>query len=189
MSSREAQALVVIDEELVKGLARGDQTAFAELFDRHSGTVYRYAWGLAESRDEVPDIVQETFLVLWRRRKEVQLAERTVLPWLLLCCRNTAYNLNRARRRSQTAELTEPSPGTLAWHRRAEQERAIEELTWVREEIAGLPATERQLCELCLVEGRSYEDAAATLGISQSTARKRIERARRKLRAAKQTNL
>jgi RNA polymerase sigma-70 factor (ECF subfamily) len=183
------EALVTADEDTLRRLARGDQAAFAELFDRYSGTVYRYAWGLAEARDEVPDIVQETFLVLWRRRKDVRLAERTILPWLLLCCRNTAYNLNRVRRRSNTVELTEPTPGTPAWHRRAEQERAVEELTWVREEIAALSDAKRRLCDLCLIQGRGYDEAAAALSISEPTARKRIERVRRKLRTAKETTL
>ncbi|MCO1339826.1 hypothetical protein BJH93_13130 [Kocuria polaris] len=177
------------DEDAFTRLVRGSDAAFAELFDRHSGTVYRYAWGLAESRDEVADIVQETFLVLWRRRKEISLAGRSLLPWLLLCCRNTAYNHNRARRRSSAGELTEPKPGTPAWHRRVEQQQAAEELTWVREEIANLPDAERSLCELCLIEGLSYDEASSALGISQPAARKRIQRARRKLRAAKTANL
>ncbi|RZU62872.1 RNA polymerase sigma factor [Zhihengliuella halotolerans] len=177
------------DEEAFRRMVRGSEAAFAELFDRHSGAVYRYSWGLAESRDEVADIVQETFLVLWRRRKEIRLAGHSVLPWLLVCCRNTAYNHNRARRRSPAGELTEPKPGTHAWHRRVEQEQAVEELAWVREEIAALPDTERRLCDLCLIEGLSYDEAASALGISPSAARKRIQRARGKLRAAKTANL
>ncbi|WP_344884543.1 RNA polymerase sigma factor [Zhihengliuella alba] len=176
------------DEEEFERLTRGDEAAFAALFDRHSGTVYRYAWGLAESRDEVADIVQETFLVLWRRRQHIRLAGRSVLPWLLLCCRNTAYNQNRTHRRSTGDELTEPKPGTRAWHRRVEQERAAEELQWVLEEIAGLPEAERRLCDLCLIEGFDYDEAAAALDISQAAARKRIQRARGKLRAAKTAN-
>lgn len=184
MNSRDTKTLVTADDDLVVRLARGDDAAFSALFDKYSATVYRYAWGLADGRDEVPDIVQETFLLLWRRRKDVRLAERTVLPWLLLCCRNTAYNLNRSRRRSDAQELIEPSPGSRAWHRRAEHDRAVEELAWILEEIAALPETERKLCELCLIEGHGYDEAATALGISQSAARKRIERARRKLRTS-----
>ncbi|MET4059088.1 RNA polymerase sigma factor (sigma-70 family) [Arthrobacter sp. UYP6] len=189
MSSRVEKPLVSADDQLAVNLAQGSEAAFAALFDKYSGTVYRYAWGLADARHEVPDIVQETFLLLWRRRKDVRLAERTVLPWLLLCCRNTAYNLNRAQRRSVPTELTDPLPGSPAWNQRADHTRAAEELAWILEEISALPDIERKLCELCLIEGRSYDEAAATLGISQPAARKRIERARRKLRAARTTNL
>ncbi|GAB3539073.1 hypothetical protein GCM10027403_26810 [Arthrobacter tecti] len=74
MKSRETQVLMATDEELVKRLDRGDQAAFAELLDRHSGTVYRYAWGLAEARDEVPEIVQET-------KRSARLSEDTATLW------------------------------------------------------------------------------------------------------------
>ena len=167
MSSRVTKPLVSTDEQLAVSLAYGDEAAFVALFDKYSGTVYRYAWGLADARHEVPDIVQETFRLLWRRRKDVRLAEHTVLLWLLLCCRNAAYNLNRVQRRSVPAELTDPPPGSPAWSQCADHTRAVEELAWILEEIAAHPDTERQLCELCLVEGRSYDEAAAILGISQ----------------------
>lgn len=189
MNTRDTKTSVTVDEDLVIRLIRGDAAAFSALFDKYSTTVYRYAWGLAASRDEVPDIVQETFLLLWRRRKDVRMAEQSVLPWLLLCCRNTAYNANRSGRRAASDELTDPSPGSFAWHRRAEHDRAVEELAWILEEIAALPEVDRKLCELCLVEGRSYDEAATSLGISPPTARKRIQRARRKLRASTATDL
>jgi RNA polymerase sigma factor (sigma-70 family) len=189
VNTRDTKTLVTTDEDLVSGLVRGDDRAFSALFDKYSTTVYRYAWGLADSRNEVPDIVQETFLLLWRRRKDVRMAEQSVLPWLLLCCRNTAYNLNRTRRRTDADQLADPSPGSSAWHRRADHDRAVEELAWILEEIAALPEVDRKLCELCLIEGRSYDEAAASLGISQPAARKRIERARRKLHASTATDL
>ena len=188
MSPRDTKSSVTADNHLATSLALGDEAAFAALFDKYSATIYRYAWGLADARDEVPDIVQETFLLLWRRRKDVRLAESTMLPWLLICCRNTAYNLNRTRRRSEPVELIEPPLGSPARSLREEHDRAVEELAWILEEIAALPDAERRLCELCLLEGRSYDEAAAVLGISQPAVRKRIERTRRKLRASKNAN-
>ncbi len=173
------------DTALVDGMSKGSETAFAILFDRHSGPVYRFAWGLADGREDVNDIVQETFLVTWKRRKDIRVVGDSALPWLLTTCRNTAYNLNRARRRSAADELSDPAPGTAAWYRQSEHERASEELRWVRGEIARLPDSDRRLCELCLIEGQTYAEAAAALGLKPATARKRIERARTKLHAAR----
>lgn len=45
--------------------------------------------------------------------------------------------------------------------------------------------SDRRLCELCLIEGHTYAAAAAALGLQPATARKRIERTRTKLNAAR----
>ncbi|ROQ39692.1 RNA polymerase sigma-70 factor (ECF subfamily) [Frondihabitans sp. PhB188] len=171
------------EHELVRLAQRGDEQAFATLFDRHSRTVYRYAWGLADVRSDADDLVQETFLVAWRRRATIRIVDSSVVPWLLTTCRNVSLNLNRQRRRLRTDELAEASVGDPTWHRRIDQEAAAEELTWVRDEIAALSEVDRRLCQLCLIEGRSYEDASMLLGLTAASARKRIQRTRSRLRA------
>ena len=64
------------DEALVAMVARGDDDAFAELYDRYD----RLAYGLCRRilRDETlaQDAVQDAFLTIWRSRREVQLGAR-----------------------------------------------------------------------------------------------------------------
>lgn len=188
MKRRQPPGVRSTDDELVAGVAAGSRDAFRVLFDRHSRSVLRYAWGLAENRSDIDDLVQETFLVAWRRRTAIRLVGDSALPWLLTTCRNAGRNLNRTRIRVDARSLDDEPIDSPAWHRRRDQERAEEEIRWVVAEIAALPELDRRLCELCLLEGRSYDEAAALLDVTPASARKRIQRTRQRLRTARTTD-
>lgn len=178
------------DTELVARLSRGDKPAFSELMSRHGPAVYRYAWALADESGQVDDLMQDTFLVLWKRRRAVSLVGESLLPWLLTTCRFTAFNSNRSSRLRLTVPLdvgdrSDPA-GSLS--ESPALARASEELAWVRDEIAALSPLDRQLVERCLIQGESYTEAAAALGISAAAARKRIQRTRSRLAAARSDN-
>lgn len=184
MNEPEAGPLVRSDAALLAAVARGDQSAFAELFDRHSVAVLRYAWAVLDDRGSVDDTVQEVFLTAWRRRRQLPDAE-SLLPWLLVTCRNVAMNANRRVRRTATVELSDASPLAYAQRRRSDHDDALEQLAWVGSELAALSELERRLCELCLIEGVPYEAAAAEVGLTAAAARKRVQRVRGRLRAAR----
>ena len=167
-------------------LNRGDKAAFSELMTRHGPAVYRFAWALADEAHQADDLLQETFLVMWKRRHKIVLASESMLPWLLTTCRFTAYNSNRNSRARRTLPLdaAENAASTGA------PTSAIDELNWVREEIGALGPIDRQLIERCLLEGESYAAAAAAaaLGMTPAAARKRIQCTRIHLDAARIEN-
>jgi len=180
------------DRDLAQQLAQGAQAAFAELFERHSSAVFRYAWALVDRRGDEDDVVQDTFLVAWRRRRELPaaLAEpaaepASLLPWLLTVCRYTALNQNRRRRRDRADELTDASPVGAVQAQASARDEARDTLAWVRDELARLSPVERRLCELTLVEGQGYDAAARELGMTAAAARKRVQRLRERLRATR----
>ena len=170
------------DTELITSIGRGDAEAYTEMLDRHSRAVFRYAWGLADQRSDVDDIVQETFLVAWRRRKDIRIVGSSALPWLLTSARNIAMNTNRQRRSHRIDEIDEHTGASDAWYRQVEHDEAAQQLRWVQNEIAALDSPDRELCELCLLQDRTYDEAAAVLGLSPVNSRKRIQRSRARLR-------
>jgi len=181
------------DRDLAQQLAHGSQAAFAELFERHSAAVFRYAWALVDHRGDEDDVVQDAFLAAWRRRRSLPDAvaalpaeePASLLPWLLTACRYSALNQNRRRRRDRADELTDASPLGELRARASERDEARATLAWVRDELAALGPLERRLCELTLIEGRPYDDAARELGMSATAARKRVQRLRERLRVAR----
>ena len=176
------------DEVAVSLLRSGDAAAYSELFRRHSVVIYRYAWGLADRRSDVDDLVQETFLIAWRRRQDIHLVSTSALPWLLTTCRNVAMNRNRVRRKAREQELSDVLLDNPSLYRLSQADAAREQLVWIREEIEGLPEPDKQLCQMCLLEGRSYEEAAQILGLSSANTRKKIQRSRERLRSALSIN-
>ncbi|WP_375399750.1 RNA polymerase sigma factor [uncultured Amnibacterium sp.] len=178
------------DAELLERLRRHDRSAFAELMRRHSPAVFRYAWALTDSREQTEDQVQEVFLQLWRQRRTVETAtsgsresDASLLPWLLTVCRYTTFNSNRRLRRSRVEPLSAVDQSASV-----ADDAASDELRFVGDEIARLSPLDRELVRLCLVEGRPYRDAATTLRVAPATARKRMQRIRARLTAARATS-
>lgn len=166
------------DRELLGAVVEGDHNAFDILYARAAPAVARFAWSLSASRDGVEELLQETFLTMWRKPAAVHLVNESALPWLLVTCRNHARNrARRDRRRREAAQrfeasvVAEPSTDSPAL-----------ELRWALDSIAHLPATDRLVCELVLLQGRSYREAAEQLSISEASVGKRLHRARRQVR-------
>lgn len=155
-----------------------DERAFEEFYDQHAPAVARFAWTLSPTAEGAQDILQETFLTAWDRRSSIRLVAGSALPWLLTTCRNHARNhARRERRWNQLLELREESIAADAT-----DGAAAADLRWALQAIAGLPEGERRVCELCLLQGLTYAEAAEVLGLTGAAVGKRLQRARTRLR-------
>lgn len=170
------------DRDLLWRSAHRDRDAFAQLFDRHANTVFRYGFGLTGDANDAQDLVQDAFLIAWRRSPEIDLMGDSILPWLLVCVRNLAANLRRRNAVRVSAPLE------TALEKSSDEPDMLEaientlELEWVFNEIAALGDIDRRIAELCLYDGVSYAEAAAQLGLSVGALAKRIQRIRDRLR-------
>lgn len=179
------EAMGQADRVLLRRSADGDRRAFGVLFDRHSRAVTRYAWALLSDQMDVQEIVQDTFVTAWVKAAKVSVVETSALPWLLVTCRYHALNLRRKRASQRVDELPEQLADIAASE---DQEAAVRRLRWVIDEIAALDPIDRQICELCLIDGRSYKEAAALVGKSVGAVSKRLERARTRFRMVVSNN-
>ncbi|GAA0964665.1 RNA polymerase sigma factor [Frigoribacterium faeni] len=165
------------DAELIKRASTGNRQALSSLFDRYATAVTRYAWALAPSRMDVEEIVQDTFVTLWKKSGEMTLPNDSLLPWLLVVCRNHALN----QRRKLALAAADALPDDLV---APDASEARETLRFVRETIDALSPDDRAICELCLIEGLSYKEAAERLGMTVGAVTKRVSRTRSRLRKA-----
>jgi RNA polymerase sigma-70 factor (ECF subfamily) len=166
------------DAALARRLALADRTALADAFDRFAPTLTRYAWAIAGSRQDVEELVQDTFLTLWQKAAGLDLATTALLPWLLVVCRNHARNQGRRNAKHAGDEL----PDDLAAPHDTDTDR--ERLRFVTDEIARLAPLDRRICELCLIEGHSYAEAATMLGLTVGAVTQRVSRSRARLKKA-----
>lgn len=148
------------DAELLRQGVRG----VGRPYDRHAGAVLRFARALLESATEADDVVQDTFLLVWRKRRSVTTVDGSALPWLLTAARYNALAARRRVRRRQTVPLELADGATSA---------GGDDLP-VRLAIECLPAGERQVIEAVLVQGLSYAEAADRLGVPVTTVGKRL---------------
>jgi RNA polymerase sigma factor (sigma-70 family) len=171
------------DTRLWEQIAKGDHAAFTELFERHAEAVWNYAYRLTASWSQAEDLLSATFLTAWRKRGDAQLVRDSALPWLYTVTANRARTEWRASRRALRL-VTKLTPQDERDHadevaaRTDAQRRLVQVVT----AIAKLPASEREIAQLCLLGDVSTADAAALLGITESSVRARVSRTRARLR-------
>jgi RNA polymerase sigma factor (sigma-70 family) len=164
----------------------GEGEAFGLLFDRHARAVYNHCFRLTASWSTAEDLTSTTFLLAWRQRDRMRLANDSLRPWLLAVATNAVRSDRRSLgRRLRLVERAPAEPPT-ADHAddvagRVDDERRMAS---VLAELRKLPRAEQEAVALCLWSGLSYAEAAAALGIAEVSVRSRVSRARTKLRAA-----
>ncbi|TXL62136.1 RNA polymerase sigma factor [Aeromicrobium terrae] len=167
------------DVDLLARAAAGDRLAFGELYDRHVRPVYWQAYSVVHDGAEAEDVTQDVFVIAWRRIRAITVVDDSVLPWLLVTARYTALNAQRRAARRRADELVE-TPGGVDVEREVEAAHVRAE---IEKAVALLSPTDRRLYELCVDGDRTYEQAAADLGVTHAVVRNRLHRLRTRLRA------
>ena len=172
----------ISDESLLVACGIGDSAALGALFDRHHDAVHRLLSRLLRSEpDEIDDLVQLTFLEVWRSAKRYS-GRGVVRSYLLGIAANVVRHHVRgaARRRAALADAPPPaSSGTPdAAAMRAQQ---VQRLALALER---LPLDLRAAYVLCDLEDVPGVEAARVLGIRAGTLWRRLHEARRALREA-----
>jgi RNA polymerase sigma factor (sigma-70 family) len=171
--------IVTSDNEIVR--RSWDQPAvFAEVYDRHAAAVYRYAARRA-GIDAADDIMAETFLVSFERRKRFDETYESALPWLLGIATVLIRKHRGAERRFLRAVAASGPPTTVV----DDHDDRLDASVTVRgmaDEIRRMPARDRDALLLYAWGDLDYKGVALALGIPVGTVRSRLNRARRVLR-------
>jgi RNA polymerase sigma-70 factor, ECF subfamily len=169
---------------LLAQAARGEQTAFRELYRRYRPLLVRLAGTFASlDADEVEDVVQESFVRAFRSLDSLK-SSAGFEAWLLAIARNRARSLLERRgaalrAQEQLSRSEERVVPELPPSLRIERESEL-----VRQLIEELPAgSEKHTVTLFYVEGRlSAREIAEQLGVGKSTVTMRLERFRSKVK-------
>lgn len=175
-------AVSVSERDLFALVQAGDREAFRVLFRAHQQPVYLTAYRVLHSRHDAEEIMQDSFLTMWKKRAKITLVGESALPWLLTTARFLALNRHRAMVRNHSDSLDEAGDLVDA-ARSPEAEALAQELVEQLESlISAMPGVDQEILRLCLVDGLSYEQAANRLGITPGSVRNRLSRLRTRLR-------
>jgi len=164
------------DEALVALVARGDESALGELYDR----VWRVAYGIAYRvlRDDrlAEDAVQEGFLTAWRSAAAFRADRAKASTWIVTLVHRRAVDIVRReeRRRAEPLESeSRPDP--------VDQTGSAEDAAWlgferdrVQAALRALPDTQREAIELAYYGGYSQSELAERLGVPLGTIKSRM---------------
>ncbi len=147
--------------------------SFVEIYTAYARDVYRFVLYLSGDATAAQDITAETFCRVWLTNQPVRMA--TVKAWLFVIARNLYRHELRHVRRREPLDPEMPSGTSVA----ADAELK-DECGRVCRALALLPEVDRSAV-LMRVEGVSYEEIAAELGISLAAAKVKVHRARLQL--------
>jgi RNA polymerase sigma factor (sigma-70 family) len=158
---------------------------FAALYDRHARTIHRYV-SRRLGPDLADDLMAETFLLAFRQRGSYDPARPDARPWLYGIATNLIGQHRRAEVRfwrSVARTGADPAVESPA-DRVAERVSAGDARQSLAAALAGLHHGQRDVLLLTAAGGLSTGEIAAALGVSPGTVHSRLNRARKKMRAA-----
>ena len=165
-----------IAEKLRRGNRSALEAAVRQLTPYVSTVIFRTLSGRA-CREDVEELTADVFLTLWNRAGEVD-PRKGLRPWLSVVARNKAIDWQR------THHPCEPLPEDAADPSEGPEQRAVRRdwsaRLWAA--VDGLPEPDRSLFFRYYYEEEPLKEIAKTLGLSQSAAKQKLFRGRKRLK-------
>jgi RNA polymerase sigma-70 factor, ECF subfamily len=183
VADRKRQYLLLADEDLISLVQADDTQAFAALYDRHGRAAYSLAYRMMGERQAAEDVVQESFLKVWRAAASYRLERGSVRTWLLSIVHNRGIDQLRStasRQRMQqkveaSAPRFQPSEAFSESWRNSQRDQ-------VREALRTLPQEQLKILELAYFSGYTHVEIAEFLGLPLGTVKGRMRLGLKKVR-------
>ena len=173
------------DERLMRSFARRDPAAADELYRRFAGRIYGLGLVMLGNDGAAQDLVQDTFVKVWRSAGRYDGSRGTIDTWVLLIARSLAIDAIRRRvldartlERADRPPEADPRPGP-------DERAATRDLAErARRAMAQLPPEQRAAVELAYLGGKTSTEISDLEGIPIGTAKTRIRAGLLRLREA-----
>jgi RNA polymerase sigma-70 factor, ECF subfamily len=163
------------EEQLLVAVARGDQTAFGELYDRVAGTVHGVVRKVVRDPAQSEEVTQEVLVEVWRMAVRFDPDKGSARTWILTMAHRRA--IDRVRSEQSSRDRTE-----RVGHR--DQGRAFDEVAeavevrfeheQVREALSTLTELQREAVELAYYQGYTYREVSELLDTPLGTIKTRM---------------
>ena len=180
--TREQEAMIV------RKVLQGDVNAFEKLVTEYERAVYAIAQRMTGNAEDAADMTQETFIKAYNSLSSFR-GDSKFSVWLYRIANNVCLDFLRSKNRRPTVSLSaEDDDGEETQLDIADESQSPELLLEssltrdaVRRGLDSLPPDYKQILLLREIQGLSYEEIAAALGIESGTVKSRIFRARKRL--------
>ena len=183
-SSRRSDLRSLADEDLMELVRDGEARAFEVIFDRHANAAFSLAYRMCGRRAIAEDVVQESFLSLWRSGARYDRARGSVRSWVLSVVHNRAIDAFRRTALKDGRDVPDEGIAELLASPEltdTEVERR-DDARLVRGALGELPADQRQVIELAYFGGFTHSQIGEMLGLPAGTVKGRMRLGLGKLR-------
>jgi RNA polymerase sigma-70 factor (ECF subfamily) len=184
-SRREALSRLA-DEDLMELLGGGDARALEVILTRHGDAAFSLAYRMCGRRTLAEDIVQETFLSLWRRSGRYEAGRGSVRSWILAAVRHKSIDSFRHEAAMTGRDVSDDNAAAaVAARERTEDEvERREDVRHVRDALLSLPSEQRRVVELAYFGGFTHTEIARMLDLPTGTVKGRARLGLTKMRLA-----
>ncbi len=152
--------------------------AFSELVTRHSDRFYALSYRTLFNQSDAEDVVQESFLKLWRKPSLWQPKKGSQFTtWFYRLIVNACYDLNKKKSSQETSLIDQD------YEQVAEDEGISQQLSDIESALKNLPERQRTALNLCFYEGLTNKEASGIMGIRLKALQSLIMRAKAALKA------
>lgn len=161
--------------ELLRRAGRGDQSAFAELYDALSPLVYGVVLKVVRDPSQAEEVAQEVFVELWRLAARFDGTKGSAKTWAATLAHRRAIDRVRSEQASRVRQDREANQ-TIRSERdvvAAEVESSFDQVR-VRRALLQLSELQREAVELAYFGGHTYREVAVLLNVAEGTVKSRI---------------
>jgi RNA polymerase sigma-70 factor (ECF subfamily) len=172
----------ISDVSILQAIARRDETALAQLYDRYRVILFGLLLRILHNREEAEDVLQEVFLQIWRRAADFDENRGRPFTWLVTLARSRAIDRLRslaARDRVALAGAREPSEEVSD---AVDDALKSEQKSVVTTALAQLPEEQQQPLLLAYYDGLTQSEIAKKLNAPLGTVKTRMRAGLKKLR-------
>jgi RNA polymerase sigma-70 factor, ECF subfamily len=165
----------VSDEDLLLAVARADQEAFADLFDRFGGSVFGVVKRVVRDPSQSEEVTQEVMVEVWRTATRFDPDRGTAQTWILTMAHRRA--IDRVRSEQASRDRTDRigvRDQSRAFDEVAEAVELRFEHQQVRESLTALTGLQREAVELAYYGGYTYREVAELLDTPLGTVKTRM---------------
>jgi RNA polymerase sigma-70 factor (ECF subfamily) len=160
---------------LLRRAGRGDQAAFAELYDALSPLVYGVVLKVVRDPSQSEEVTQEVFVELWRLAARFDGTKGSAKSWAATLAHRRAIDRVRSEQASRSRQDRDANQVTQVSHDVvvAEVEATLEQVR-VRRALGQLSELQREAVELAYFGGHTYREVAVLLDVAEGTVKSRI---------------
>jgi RNA polymerase sigma-70 factor (ECF subfamily) len=159
---------------LLNRAGRGDQSAFAELYDSLAPLLYGVVLKVVRDPSLSEEVTQEAFIELWRLAPRYDDSRGSVRAWASTLAHRRAIDRVRSEQSARDRVERESQKRPIQTNDVAEQVVANIDGTRVRKALERLTEIQRQAVELAYFGGHSYREVALLLNVAEGTIKTRI---------------
>ena len=160
---------------LLKRSGRGDEAAFADLYDAMAARVYGLAVRVVRDPAQAEEVTQESFLDIWRNAGRFDPGRGSAVAWILTIVHRKAVDRVRSAEASSRRDTTyHQQNDPVAHDATAEAAQASLEAHRVRSALGALTEVQREAIELAYFGGYTHTEVASMLDLPVGTAKTRI---------------